>query len=115
VTEILQQNTKHSEYRINLSLRCTQSGLVPTATAPLQLWLCCLALQSFDKGKLQLHTGMEDIPMDTSMAPASITMNRQLTTQQPSNAMAGPVAAAAGKALPLHWLLAMALVSRMTQ
>jgi len=35
--------------------------------------------------------------MDTSMAPAATTMDRQLTTQQVSNAMAGPVAAAAGR------------------
>lgn len=35
--------------------------------------------------------------MDTSMAPAAATIDRQLTTQQVSHAMAGPVAAAAGR------------------
>lgn len=50
-------------------------------------------------------SSMEDVVMDASFAPAAAVMDRQLTAQQPSNAMAGPVAAAAGEHVLLQLFL----------
>lgn len=43
------------------------------------------------------ETHLSSMEIDTSMAPAGATLDRQLTSQQPATAMAGQAAAAAGR------------------